>query len=120
MSSTIYGDLIPFIKIVYLNKSVAIVEVLVIESYASWLFLAYFIHFVAENNHILEPLPPLHVIIIINDVFGGVYGAALYHNYASFTYYQLVVIRVFCEQKNCVLAAHNKMTTPLCSLPPKI
>ena len=44
------------------------------EKYSFCLFLAYFIHLVVENNHILEPLLPLHVGLLIFDVFGGVYG----------------------------------------------
>ena len=43
-----------------------------------YLFLAYFIHLVVENNRIFEPLYPLNFGIIIYDVFGGVYGMAWY------------------------------------------
>ena len=44
------------------------------------LFLACFLCLVVDNNRIFEPLSPLHVGIIISDLFGGVYGTELYHS----------------------------------------
>ena len=43
---------------------------------ACWLFLVYFLHLVVGNNHIFEPLYPLHNGILLSGVFGGVYGTA--------------------------------------------
>ena len=46
------------------------------ENDAFCLFWAYFLLFVVENNLIFEPLSPIHVGILISDVFGGVCGTA--------------------------------------------
>ena len=46
------------------------------ENDALCLFLEYFLHLVAADIRIFEPLPPLHVGIIFSDVFGGVCGTA--------------------------------------------
>ena len=35
------------------------------------LFVAYFIHVVMDNNHIFKNLSPIHVGILLYDVFGG-------------------------------------------------
>ena len=42
-----------------------------VENYAFWLFLACFIHFLGENNGIIDPLIPMHAWILLPDVFVG-------------------------------------------------
>ena len=46
------------------------------ENDAFCLFWVYFRYLVVDKNRIFEPLYPLHVGILISDVFGGVYGTA--------------------------------------------
>ena len=42
------------------------------------LFLAYFIHFVVENNRISQPHSLIHFRILISNFFGGLYGTVWY------------------------------------------
>ena len=71
-----------------------------IENDASCLFLAHFLHLTAEKKRILEPLSPLHVKILLPDLFGGVYSASQLYNYGSFLHNLPIASHVFHEQKN--------------------
>ena len=76
-------------------------------------FLAYFIHLVAENNHIFEPLSPLNVKILLSHVFGGAHGTELYRIDGSFTHHQIVASHVFFEKNIVWSVLVIKKTTSL-------